>query len=145
MRLGQRINVPIIVASRFSGPLALSLTVVPSLAVIGAQHFFIQPRKKRKLAKFVLSPSLGDERTPDVGDRRVQDLREENEELIAQRRKEAEDAVQLLREHAERKQQDERRKNGLVIDEAWYGVLDSSGDDKLDVTGSPSYLGELTD
>lgn len=73
-----------------------------------------------------------------LSNRRIIELREENATLIAERKKEAEDAVALLREHVMKRLEVERANSGLIILEATYGVLDTpsaEGDERtMDVT-----------
>jgi hypothetical protein len=47
-----------------------------------------------------------------IGSRRISELRKENSDFIALKRKEADDAVLLLSEHVRRKVEEERRLNG---------------------------------
>jgi hypothetical protein len=47
-----------------------------------------------------------------IGSRRISELRKENSDFIALKRKEADDAVLLLLEHVRRKVEEERRLNG---------------------------------
>ncbi|ORY73064.1 hypothetical protein BCR35DRAFT_293884 [Leucosporidium creatinivorum] len=109
-RLGQRLTFPVIVSSSWNPTLIASFTVLPAVSIIVANHFVLDPRKRRKVTG------------------RISELRKEHAELIAEKRTEAAEAVALLQEHVRRKVEAERLSNGLVIEEAIYGVLESIGD-----------------
>ncbi|KDE04263.1 hypothetical protein MVLG_05291 [Microbotryum lychnidis-dioicae p1A1 Lamole] len=104
-RLGQRLNFPIIISSNWDPRLALSFTVVPALSIIAVNQFVIAPRKKQRLAS------------------KIKELRKEHGEYIVEKRHEAEEAIALLVEHIRKKIEQEEKVQGLVIEEAWYGVL----------------------
>ncbi|KAI5479860.1 DnaJ family protein [Pseudohyphozyma bogoriensis] len=105
-RLGQKLTLPVLLSSSFDPTVAIGVTVVPTLGMIAANHFILNPRKRRKVSS------------------RISDARKENAEFIAEKRKEADDAVLLLSESVKRKV-DAEGANGLVIVEAVYGVLES--------------------
>ena len=58
-------------------------------------------------------------------------LRERHAEHIANRKREAEEAIRLLLPSVERKIEAEREKDGLIILEAWYGNIFSLNEEVL--------------
>lgn len=58
MRLGQKITVPVIVASSFNATLATGFTVLPALAVVAANHFVVHPRKRKRISSCVFPCGL---------------------------------------------------------------------------------------
>ncbi|KAM0749395.1 DnaJ-domain-containing protein [Meredithblackwellia eburnea MCA 4105] len=120
MRLGQKLILPVIVSSSFNPTLALTFTVIPALSVVVANHYIVAPRKRRKITN------------------KIAELRKENSEYILEKRKEAAAASKLLEEHVARKVEEERRKDGLVILEAVYGILEAKD------TPGPASEEELT-
>ncbi|KAM0791022.1 hypothetical protein ACM66B_004320 [Microbotryomycetes sp. NB124-2] len=121
-RLGQRMTLPIVVASTWEPRLIVAFTAGPTLAVVAAHHLVIRPRKRRKAAT------------------RLAELRKEHAEYLETRRREADDAVRLLEQHVRKKMAAERASNGLVIEEARYGIIKANhaqgeGEERvLDVT-----------
>ncbi|GAA5995264.1 J domain-containing protein [Rhodotorula paludigena] len=107
-RLGQKLNLPIIVSSGLDLRLAAGFTLVPALGIIATNHFVLAPRKRQKLTS------------------KLRELRKEHAEWIREKRQEALDAQALLAEHVQRRIRDEEAKNGLVIEKAVYGVLDAA-------------------
>ncbi|KAJ1559547.1 hypothetical protein HK405_010211, partial [Cladochytrium tenue] len=71
-------------------------------------RFIVQPRKKQRAAE------------------RLAKAKEDNAEILAQRRKEALEAQELMKEPVQRKKEAEELKNGLIIVEALYGQLPPS-------------------
>ena len=61
--------------------------------------------------------------------RKLAALRERHADHIANRKREAEEAIRLLLPSVERKIEAEREKDGLVILEAWYGNISSSNEE----------------
>jgi len=53
MRLGQRITLPIIVATSLDPKLFTTLTILPAIGIITTNHFLLAPRKRRKLSSCV--------------------------------------------------------------------------------------------
>ncbi|KAK4048082.1 hypothetical protein OIV83_004952 [Microbotryomycetes sp. JL201] len=104
-RLGQRMTLPIVVASAWDSRLIVALTAGPTVAVLATEHFVIRPRKRRKAAT------------------RLEELRKEHADYLEERRRDAEEAARLLQEHARKKTGSERAKHGLVIEMARYGVM----------------------
>ncbi|BGP02996.1 hypothetical protein RTG_02948 [Rhodotorula toruloides ATCC 204091] len=107
-RLGQRINLPFIVSSGFDTRIFLGFTVVPALSLIATNHFVLAPRKRKRVSG------------------KIRELRKEHAEVIRERRKEALDAQALLAEHVKKRVKEEEAKNGLIIEEAIYGVLEAT-------------------
>ena len=58
-------------------------------------------------------------------------LRQEYKDKLEERRLEANDAVNILSDHAERKKQEEESKSGLIIMDATYGASDEETGSEL--------------
>ncbi|BGP19685.1 hypothetical protein JCM10213_001861 [Rhodosporidiobolus nylandii] len=110
-RLGQRLQFPVLISSAFEPKLFLGFTLLPAAAMIGANHFFLGPRKRARLSG------------------KLKELRKEHAEYIREQRKAALDAQALLSEHVRKRVAEEEAKNGLVIVEAIYGVLEAVAED----------------
>ncbi|GAA6043498.1 hypothetical protein JCM8097_002241 [Rhodosporidiobolus ruineniae] len=106
-RLGQRLNFPILVSSGFEPKLFLGFTVVPAVGIIATNHFILAPRQRKKLSG------------------KLKELRKEHAEWIGEKRKEALEAQALLAEHVRKRVLEEEAKDGLIIEEAVYGVLEA--------------------
>ncbi|GAA5881824.1 hypothetical protein JCM16303_006467 [Sporobolomyces ruberrimus] len=107
MRLGQRITLPIIVSTSLDARLFTTLTLLPAIGIITTNHYLLAPRKRRNLSS------------------KLKELRKEHEEYIREKREEALQAQELVKEYVTKRVREEESKNGLVIDEAIYGVLES--------------------
>ncbi|GAA5954100.1 hypothetical protein JCM3765_005290 [Sporobolomyces pararoseus] len=107
IRLGQRITLPIIVSTSFDPKLFTTLTVIPAIGIITTNHYLLAPRRKRKLSS------------------KLKELRKEHEEYIREKREEALQAQELVKDYVAKRVRDEESKNGLIIEEAIYGVLES--------------------
>ncbi|GAA94531.1 uncharacterized protein L969DRAFT_83905 [Mixia osmundae IAM 14324] len=112
-RLGQKIALPIVVATQLNTSLALSLSVLPSLSYILMHHAVLVPRRRSK-AKTKLA-----------------ELRKEHASLLEERKRGAEDAVVLLTDLANRRMTQERATDGLVITRAVYGVVSETSSQKV--------------
>ncbi|GAA5895456.1 hypothetical protein JCM6882_006258 [Rhodosporidiobolus microsporus] len=110
-RLGQRLSFPLIVSSGFDARLFLGFTVVPAVGIIATNHFVLAPRQKKRLSG------------------KLRELRKEHADYIREKRKEALNAQALLAEHARKRTAEEEAKNGLVIVEAVYGILEALEED----------------
>ncbi|KAI8890072.1 DnaJ-domain-containing protein [Backusella circina FSU 941] len=117
-RLGQKVVLPIILASDFDLRLAFFGAFVPASVAIALEHFFLKPRRKRLIKE------------------KIDQLREEHADYLATRKQEALDAQQLMADISERKRnQEEKKADGLVIVKAWYGQLDDlESESVIDVT-----------
>ncbi|KAI9284047.1 hypothetical protein BC943DRAFT_91242 [Umbelopsis sp. AD052] len=114
-RLGQKIVIPIVLSGEFNIRLAFWGSVVPASIAVIADHFVLKPRRKQRL------------------NGKIQELREEHADYLAQRKTEAEQALLILSDIAGRKMKSEETKHGLVIIEARYGKKEGN-DDMIDVT-----------
>ena len=101
-RLGQRLNIPITISQAASVRMILSTVIIPSISIASLQYFYLTPRKRRRIS------------------RKLRELRAEMKEQNEQKRKEAVEARELLREQTTRKREVERQRNGLVILSAIY-------------------------
>ena len=101
-RLGQRLSVPIMLSQAASPRLILSTIVIPSIGIASLQYFYLTPRKRRRIS------------------RKLRDLREEMKEKNEEKRTEALEATELLKEQTDRKREVERQRDGLIIISAIY-------------------------
>lgn len=101
-RLGQRLSVPILLSSAATPRLILGTILIPGASIASLQYFYLTPRSTRRIAE------------------RLKRLREEQKEEMEHKRKEALEAIELLREQVERKTEVERAKDGLVVEQATY-------------------------
>ncbi|BGP51247.1 hypothetical protein JCM10450v2_007176 [Rhodotorula kratochvilovae] len=115
-RLGQRINLPVLISSGFDLRLFAGFTLVPALGILASNHFVLAPRKRKQLSG------------------KLRELRKEHAEYIREKRREALDAQALLAAHVAKRIRDEEAKNGLVILEAVYGVLEAVREGVADET-----------
>ncbi|KAJ3036554.1 hypothetical protein HDV00_002576 [Rhizophlyctis rosea] len=106
-RLGQKFVMPIILSPQLDWKLAIWASVLPVSTAVAIDWLYLGPRRKRDLAE------------------KLAHIREENAEALAQRKKEAEEAIRLMKDSLTRKMEAER-KNGLIIIEALYGKLPPS-------------------
>ncbi|KAF9919751.1 hypothetical protein FBU30_010595, partial [Linnemannia zychae] len=104
-RLGQSVTLPIMLSNEFSPKFAFWSVVVPICTITAVDFGYVKPKKRRERAQ------------------KLQELRKVHAEFIANQRKEAEEAINLLRDTTARKTRQEQEKNGLVIVEAAYGNL----------------------
>ncbi|KAF9345833.1 hypothetical protein BGX26_002691, partial [Mortierella sp. AD094] len=107
MRLGQSVTVPILLSSEFNPKFAFWTAIAPICAIAALDFGYIKPRRRR-------------ERTE-----KLQELRKVHAEFIANQKKEAEEAISLLRESTARKAKQEQNKDGLIIIEATYGNMNA--------------------
>ncbi|GJJ77190.1 DnaJ homolog subfamily C member 11 [Entomortierella parvispora] len=104
-RLGQSVTVPILLSTEFDPKIAFWATVAPVSALTALDLGYIKPKRRRERAQ------------------KLQELRKVHADFIASQRREAEEAITLLRESTLRKTKLEQDKDGLVIIEATYGNL----------------------
>ncbi|KAF8961780.1 hypothetical protein BGZ46_001294 [Entomortierella lignicola] len=107
MRLGQSVTVPILLSSEFNPKFVFWTAIAPICAIAAVDYGYIKPRKRRERAE------------------KLRDLRQLHAEFIANQKKEAEEAISLLRESTARKTKQEQSKDGLVIIEAIYGNMNA--------------------
>ncbi|KAI7817740.1 hypothetical protein BC939DRAFT_402258 [Gamsiella multidivaricata] len=107
-RLGQSVTVPIVLSAQFNPKLAFWAVVAPICAVTALDVAYVKPKRSRERAQ------------------KIQELRKAHAEFIAAQKKEAEEAIELLRESTMRKTRQEQEKDGLVIVEAVYGNLNAA-------------------
>ncbi|ORX38669.1 hypothetical protein BD324DRAFT_599616 [Kockovaella imperatae] len=103
-RLGQRIAIPIVLAPNVNPYVLFGFTFVPAAGYAVLHHFYLSPRRRRRIKE------------------RVQELREENAEMIAQKKMEAHEAVQVMERPTALKLAAEQEKRGLIIISAHYGL-----------------------
>ncbi|EIM20678.1 DnaJ-domain-containing protein [Wallemia mellicola CBS 633.66] len=115
-RLGQRITIPVLLSRDLDLAVAALAAAIPSATMVALHYSYLVPRnKKLKAAK-------------------LKRLAEEHREKIAEKKSEAEDAITILKDHAERKEADENAKSGLIILEADYGSSENlQNNERIDV------------
>lgn len=101
-------TIPIVLAAEFNPKLAFWATVVPICAVTALDIGYVKPKRRKERAE------------------KIQVLRTVHADFIANQKKEAQEAVELLRESTDRKTRQEKDKDGLVILEATYGNLNAA-------------------
>ncbi|KAL1408743.1 hypothetical protein Q8F55_005556 [Vanrija albida] len=105
-RVGQKLALPILLAADYNPYIIFVSTVLPAAGYAAWHHFYLLPRKQQRIAK------------------RIEQLREEHADYIAQKRIEAEEALLLMERSVQAKVQAERERDGLVILVAQYGRAD---------------------
>jgi DnaJ homolog subfamily C member 11 len=103
--------VPILLADVFDFPVLVYAVVFPLCSAYVVDHFWWRPKRLRAKRS------------------RVERLRERLRPALRERRQAFIDEQQLLRSAYERKVEQERQCEGLVIVKAFYGHLDVSADD----------------
>ncbi|ESN92232.1 hypothetical protein HELRODRAFT_194364 [Helobdella robusta] len=103
----------------FSMPIRLSESVVPSAIFYGTLvplvgYFMIK--------KFIIDPYVKEQ-----NERNLKEKKQKHTELFSKKKKEAEDAMDLMSEQVERCREVEENIGGLVIHRALYGVLVDEG------------------
>ncbi|KAK4188489.1 hypothetical protein QBC35DRAFT_191594 [Podospora australis] len=118
-RLGQRISLPFLVAtrSRMLNPKLLFWSTIFPFVALAAWELYSQRRKKA---------------SQEVSKQKIQ--KEALQKYIARRREEADELTVILATGVEPRQQLERQRGGLVILSAKYGVKDAPFDEVADVT-----------
>ncbi|KAI9206573.1 uncharacterized protein BJ171DRAFT_14942 [Polychytrium aggregatum] len=104
-RLGQKFIIPVLLSHQLSIEAVLWATVAPVVAAIAIDQFILAPRKKQLLAE------------------KLDEIRKENAEILADRQKEALEATRLMKDLAQRKLEQEQARDGLIIVHALYGDL----------------------
>lgn len=107
MRLGQSVTIPLLLSTDFTAKFAFWAAVAPLCALAALDFGVIKPRGRRQRAD------------------QLRELRKVHAEFIANQKKEAEEAIRLLRDSTARKTKQEQEKDGLVIAEATYGNLNA--------------------
>ncbi|ORX91718.1 DnaJ-domain-containing protein [Basidiobolus meristosporus CBS 931.73] len=113
-RLGQRLSLPIMLTPEFDLSFTLWAIAAPSVSFYLLDRLWLSPRRKRLAIE------------------KIETLRSHHNEYLEERKKEAVDAMRLMKEAVGRKQQQEDSKNGLVITQALYGNFEESR--TIDVT-----------
>jgi len=112
----QTFNFPILLCDEVSPAAVFYGTITPIITYLTVKAIAIAPMMKRQRAK------------------KVKETREKHAQLIKDKRKEAEDAIQLMLMQYERTVEMEQNKHGLVILEAWYGRFVSKNERATDTT-----------
>lgn len=110
-RLGQRISIPILLSHDPNPYVVFMSTVIPIASYILFHQFYILPRKKRRIAEYVL-PIRSTSYNLAKGYRRVKQLREQYSEYIMQKKVEAQEALILLERPTSQKLKVEQDKQG---------------------------------
>ncbi|KAI8905618.1 hypothetical protein EDD86DRAFT_194059 [Gorgonomyces haynaldii] len=106
-RLGQKFSLPIILTDEPDFRIAFAAFTGPVLLGLCFDRLILSGwRRRRKLAE-------------------IEKMRQENAEILQERKKDAEDAVRLMKDTVLKKVEQEEQKQGLVIVQALYGKLDA--------------------
>ncbi|CAI7589034.1 unnamed protein product [Penicillium manginii] len=106
-RLGQNINLPVILMPHRHHDAAVLATAIPWVAYCAIEFGYIRPRDRRKRRQEVA--------------RRHKELNK----LIPKKRAESNQAIELMRDHVARRQAREKHHDGLVVTKAEYGYYPS--------------------
>lgn len=106
-RLGQRINLPVVLLPHSHHGAAILTTIFPWLAYCGIEFGYVRPRNRKKRRQAVA--------------RRHKELNK----LIPRKRAESEQAIELMLDQVQRRQSREESHDGLVITKAEYGYYPS--------------------
>ncbi|KAG0197542.1 hypothetical protein BGX28_008989 [Mortierella sp. GBA30] len=107
MRLGQSVTVPIMLSTEFNPKMAFWTALAPIFTIAALDFGYIRPKRRRERVE------------------KLKELRKVHADFIANQKKEAEEASNLLRESTSRKTKVEQDNDGLVIVEAIYGNLNA--------------------
>ncbi|ORX75758.1 DnaJ-domain-containing protein [Anaeromyces robustus] len=102
-RLGQTITIPIIISHDLSINVLFWGSLIPLSAAYLIDQYILIPYHKNDLQ------------------RKINIIKTANSEVLAQRKKEAEDSIKLMAETIQKKIDIEKKNNGLIIIEALYG------------------------
>ncbi|TPX36294.1 hypothetical protein SmJEL517_g01426 [Synchytrium microbalum] len=105
--VGQKFTLPIIISPQMDVRVSVLVGVVPLFAGWALDQLLVTPLRRRSRQE------------------KLTKIRLDNAEMLAKRKKEAEDAVQLMKDTTARKLEAEEGKGGLVIIQALYGNLES--------------------
>ena len=126
-RLGQSIKLPVVLCPlEYANDIAPLAVIVPWLTFSAVEFGFLRPRQRRKRQQLVLKQSKKLKR------------------VVAKRKDESQEAVNLMRDHVKRRQSKEFAKDGLVILHAEYGHDRSQSDRKSGESG-PEYTEQMAD
>lgn len=103
-RLGQKIQLPIMLSLDNDPTIIFCTTVLPAAGYTLLHHFYLLPKKKARITS------------------RIKDLRKQHADYLAQKRQEALDSVMVMERNVASKVQQERSRQGLVILDAKYGL-----------------------
>jgi DnaJ family protein C protein 11 len=125
-RLGQNINVPIVICppSLVDADILKWALLVPSTAFVLVEFGILRPQARRRWRK------------------EVEKRRDELKKLLAKRKQDSAQAIDLMTSQVKRRQAEEASKDGLVIIHAEYGVArsnsrkkkSSNAEESIDVT-----------
>ncbi|EEP79072.1 predicted protein [Uncinocarpus reesii 1704] len=128
-RLGQSIKIPIAVCplQHLDGDVGVLAVIIPWVTYSIVEFGFLRPRERRKQKQ-----ALAKERKRLRG-------------LVAKRKAESDQAIELMREQVERRQARESDRNGLVILRALYGYVPSRAEHRnYTIVSEPERLVDVT-
>ncbi|KAJ3196162.1 hypothetical protein HK101_009902 [Irineochytrium annulatum] len=108
IRLGQKFSVPVTLSPSLDLQLALWAAIIPLAAGFALDTWVFEPWRIKKHAE------------------KLAEVRQQNADVLAERKRNSEDAVKLMREQVLRRVEIEEEKSGLVVVEAKYGKLPPS-------------------
>ncbi|KAG9006544.1 hypothetical protein FRB94_000638 [Tulasnella sp. JGI-2019a] len=105
VRKTSRLGIPVFLCppGEYHPAVALVLGLIPAVAMYTVDRRLLKPRKQ------------------DESRSRLDALREEHADTIRERREEAGEVIELMREHVARRVDAEIKVDGLIIEAAWYG------------------------
>lgn len=106
-RLGQKVNLPIQISPEYRADLVTAFTIIPLAGMLAVEQLYFKPMKRQRIST------------------KLADLRKQNSSLIKERKLAAIEARNVLKEAARKKAEQERRRDGLVILQAYYGKKDT--------------------
>ncbi|KAJ3393614.1 hypothetical protein HDU92_007653, partial [Lobulomyces angularis] len=115
IRQGQKLSLPIFLTQDLDLKVALYALIFPIGSLITLDHWILRPaRLKRRQEE-------------------IKNLKVKNAEELAKRKQEALEAIELMRDSAQRKVEQESSKNGLIIVSAQYGLLSEKSSSTQDL------------
>ncbi|RKP08280.1 hypothetical protein THASP1DRAFT_29913 [Thamnocephalis sphaerospora] len=103
-RFGQRVTVPLLLSPYFYPRIAFFSCLIPGLSVYALDKLYLHPRRLKARSEKVAA------------------MREEHAAYLAERKRDAENAIRLMEASVHRRADQEKACGGLVIVEAHYGA-----------------------
>lgn len=126
-RFAQTLSLPILLSDAFNLNALVFVGVLPVLSGIAINKFILIPKKLEKRQK------------------RYLDIKQRTRDRVSQKRQEALDSIELMKNAYDKKVSYEREIGGLVILDAFYGFLRVSGSRKISENELKKELAALSD
>jgi DnaJ family protein C protein 11 len=104
-RYAQTLSIPLILSHEWNTNAIIAAIAVPALSIYCFDKLLLKPFVKRKLKL------------------QQENLSAQKRETAEERKKDALEAIELMRATAARRMDEEQKSNGLVILQAWYGSI----------------------